>query len=125
MGMFDDVHVKDDDRFVCSQGHRAEHLQTKDFECLLNTVTVEDGKLATSPSSLSAMVDSQASRYEADDYTGTFDAYSFCEQCETVTSRKDGSNRRITREAWIEFRVTAKAGRVEAVERTSQPTGPT
>ena len=123
MGMFDEVHIPADDRFVCSQGHRAEHLQTKEFECLLNSITVDGGKLTTSASWLSD--EAKRSKYEADDYTGTFEAYGFCESCETVTAHKDGSNLRITREAWIEFRVTAKDGRVEAVERISPPTGGT
>lgn len=118
MGMFDDVQIKGDDRFVCSQGHRAEHLQTKEFECWLNTITIADGRLSTSESHLTAVVG-----YEADTYTGTFEAYGFCESCEVVTSNKDGSNRRVTREAWIEFCVTAKDGAVVAVERISPPTG--
>ena len=112
MGLFDYVHVTDDDRFVCSEGHRldAEEFQSKDFGCTMGDVTIAAGKIS--------MAGGGWGHAENAPFHEHVEIYCACSRCPAFV--QFGTANLIP--CSVEFRLRIHGDQVLTVERTSAPT---
>jgi len=111
MGMFDYV-TADDERIVCSEGHRIRQLQTKDLNCTLARVEIADGVVAAHPSFLGVVEPA------VHPLTDTIEIYGDCDECPCFVQAGTANLVQV----WCEFDVRVVADRIESVTRTSAST---
>lgn len=103
MGMYDTINVEVDPRFVCKNGHRISNVQTKEFDCNLNTYRL------TNKGRLVLTVDRSVHSREGLVLEGDWyiECVDICEECSKTTPN----------DRYSEFTITIRKGVVAEVKR--------
>ncbi len=136
VGMYDTILILDRGLVRCHAGHEVRELQTKDFDCLVTTYLVANGKLLcvteTVPSDewrggwrVEHGVAIHEERHATEPVTTrhTIRAYGRCRDCAPILVRSDGSGFPLTlvqeHSVEVDFELVVRAGEPLQIVRTS------